>query len=117
MSSVNPLQDFVDSISFWNTGAIHRTNFKMTNLTVSAVHYLDDWQIKLDYTGSPQLNTAGTQYNWVGVLSLLVQWSPIPELKTLLQVDQNGTLTNPADTTQIVTQPTTSTQITLPTTP
>jgi len=114
VSKVNPFTDLWNSLSFWDNGALHRTNFKMTNLSIAAVHYLDDWLIKLDYTGSPQLNTAGTQYSWISTLTLLVQWNPIPELKTQLQVDQNGVLTNPKDTTTTVTQTTTSTAITTP---
>ena len=114
VSQVNPLADIFDSLSFWNQAALHRTNFKMTNLTVALVHYLDDWQIKLGYTGSPQLVTTGSvsQYQWIGTLNLLVQWNPIPELKTQLQWDQNGILTSPKDTAQTTTQTTTSTQIT-----
>ena len=116
VSTVNPAKDILDSLSIWDTAALRRSNFKMSNLTIAAVHYLDDWQIKLSYTGSPQLVTTGSisQYQWQGTLNLLVQWLPIPELKTRLQVDQNGTLTNPKDTAATSTQTTTSTA--LPTT-
>ena len=67
----------------------------MTTLTVGLVHYLDDWQIKLDYTGSPQLQTNVTnpQFQWSGTLTLLVQWYPVPELKTQMNWDKDGTLT------------------------
>jgi lipopolysaccharide assembly outer membrane protein LptD (OstA) len=118
VSEVNPLQDLWDSLSFWDQAALRRTNFKMTNLTVGLVHYLDDWQIKLDYTGSPQLTTTGvSQYQWVSTLTLLVQWNPLPELKKQLIWDQNGTIVTPQETTTIPTQTTTSTAITTPTTP
>jgi hypothetical protein len=66
--------------------------FKMTNLSLSLVHYLDDWQVSLNYSGSPQLNTAGTQWTWVGTMNLVVQWIPVPELKTQVQVDKDGNL-------------------------
>jgi hypothetical protein len=90
LTAVNPLADLWDSISVWDQAALHRTMFKMTNLSVSLVHYLDDWQVSLNYSGSPQLNAAGTQWNWVGTLNLVVQWIPVPELKTQIQVDKDG---------------------------
>jgi hypothetical protein len=90
---VNVLQDLWDSVSFWDQAALKRTSFKMTNLTIGMVHYLDDWQVKLDYTGSPQLKTLSSniqQYQWTGTLTLTVSWYPIPELKTQMQVDDTG---------------------------
>jgi lipopolysaccharide assembly outer membrane protein LptD (OstA) len=89
---VNVFQDLWDSISIWDQAALKRTSFKMTNLTVGMIHYLDDWQVKLDYTGSPQLKTVGSilQYQWTGTLTLTVAWYPIPELKTQMQVDNTG---------------------------
>jgi len=90
---VNPLVDLWDSLCIWDQAALRRTGFKMTTLALGLTHYLDDWQIKLDYSGSPQLNSAGTQYQWTGTMTLLVSWIPIPELKTQANVDKNGILT------------------------
>ncbi len=89
---INVFQDLWDSISFWDQAALKRTSFKMTNLTIGMVHYLDDWQVKLDYTGSPQLQTTNgvQQFQWTGTLTLTVSWYPIPELKTQMQVDNTG---------------------------
>lgn len=89
---VNVFQDLWDSISIWDQAALKRTSFKMTNLTVGLVHYLDDWQVKLDYTGSPQLQTVNNlqQFQWTGTLTLTVSWYPIPELKTQIQQDKTG---------------------------
>lgn len=95
----NPLEDLWQSISFWDAAvqdrtrnSLYQTFFKMTNLTVSLVHYLDDWQVKLDYTGAPQLDTAKKQYDWKGTLNFVVAWYPVPELKTQVQVDKEGNL-------------------------
>jgi hypothetical protein len=91
---VNPAFDLWDAVSVWDQAALRRTGFKMTNLSVGLVHYLDDWQIKLDYSGSPQLSgTANPQFQWAGTLTLLVQWYPVPELKSQLQWDKDGVLT------------------------
>lgn len=91
---VNPLSDLLDSLSIWDQQALHRTGFKMTRLSVALVHYLDDWSVKLDYSGSPQSKTVGnqTQFEWAGTLTILVQWFPVPELKTQMQWDKEGTL-------------------------
>ena len=95
VTPVNPITDLIDAFSVWNQAALRRTGYKMTNLTIGLVHYLDDWQIKLDYTGSPQLQTNVTnpQFQWVGTLTLLVQWYPVPELKTQMNWDKDGVLT------------------------
>lgn len=88
---VNPLSDLADSFSVWDPAALRRTGFKMTSLSLALVHTLDDWQIKLDYSGSPQLGTGSQpQYRWAGTLNLSVQWFPVPELRTQLQVDKDG---------------------------
>jgi hypothetical protein len=91
---VNPVVDLLDALSIWDQKALYRTGFKMTRLSVALVHYLDDWSVKLDYSGSPQLKTVGTQqqFQWSGTLTILVQWFPVPELKTQMQWDKEGTL-------------------------
>jgi hypothetical protein len=100
VATVNPLTDLWDSVSVWDQAALQRTGFKMTQLTVSLVHYLDDWQVSVNYTGSPQLiGTTNPTYQWQGTLTLLVQWYPLPELKTQLQVDPYGNLTSPKTNT------------------
>jgi hypothetical protein len=96
VTSVDFLGDVVDSLSFWDDTARRRAGFKMGTLSVGLVHYLEDWQIKLDYSGSPQLvGTTTPQFEWTGTLSLLVQWYPVPELKTQMTWDRDGTLTIP----------------------
>ncbi len=96
LTAVNPVTDLIDSLSVWDEAALRRGGFKMNTLTVGLVHYLSDWQIKLDYSGSPQLSTGtNRRFEWSGTLSLLVQWYPVPELKTQLNVDRTGVLTIP----------------------
>ena len=65
----------------------------MTNLNLEITHYLDDWFIQLSYAASPQLSTTNNaQYQWVGTLTFLVQWYPVPEMKTNIQYDKDGNL-------------------------
>lgn len=94
LTPLNPIADLWDAFSVWDQSALRRTSFKMTNLSLALVHYLDDWQIKLDYSGAPQLQGSGSnqQFEWKGTLTLLVQWYPVPELKTQMQWDKEGTL-------------------------
>jgi len=96
LTAVNPITDLIDSLSVWDDAALRRGGFKMSTLNVGLVHYLSDWQIKLDYSGSPQLSTGtNRRFQWSGTLSLLVQWYPVPELKTQLNWDRTGVLTIP----------------------
>ncbi|MEI8092729.1 MAG: hypothetical protein WCG80_00795 [Spirochaetales bacterium] len=95
IQSVNFLTDVWDSLSFWDDVARHRAGFKMSSLSVSLVHYLEDWQLKIAYSGSPQLAGTKPQFQWTGTLSVTAQWLPVPELKTQLQWDKDGKLSIP----------------------
>jgi lipopolysaccharide assembly outer membrane protein LptD (OstA) len=81
--TVNPLVDLFDSFSFWNIGKRFDSNFKLRSLSISAVQHLHDWDLTIQYQGSPQLTTVSgaLQYNWSSTLAIQVQWVAVPEVK------------------------------------
>ena len=93
-SQLSPFTDLFDSFNFFNTADRQQSNFKMKSISLSLVHHLGDWDLSIQYTGSPQLvagaNGAST-YNWTPTLSIAVQWKPVPELKSNIAYQQ-GTL-------------------------
>ncbi len=93
-SQLSPFSDLVDSFNFFSTAARSRSNFKMKSVSLSLVHHLGDWDLSVQYTGSPQLVYASngtTSYQWTPTLSIAVQWKPVPELKSNIAYQQ-GTL-------------------------
>jgi lipopolysaccharide assembly outer membrane protein LptD (OstA) len=80
----NPLIDLLDSFRFDNEELRKKSGFKLKSLSFKAVHYLGDWNATLGIDLNPYLNTTVTpkRYQFNTSVSFLVQWSPIPEIKT-----------------------------------
>ena len=53
------------------------------------MHHLGDWDLSYTYKGYPELDSSGQrpEWDWKSEFCILVQWNPIPELKT--QVRKN----------------------------
>jgi hypothetical protein len=56
------------------------------------VHHLHDWDLTLRYEGKPLLETQASKpvYTWSDSFSILLQWIPIPELRSNLKADKDG---------------------------
>jgi lipopolysaccharide assembly outer membrane protein LptD (OstA) len=80
----NPLIDLLDSFRFDNENLRKKSGFKLKSLSFKAVHYLGDWNATLGIDLTPYLNTAISpkRYQYNTAVSFLVQWVPIPEIKT-----------------------------------
>ena len=83
LNALNPFVDIVKSFNFFNTQDRIESFFNLKSLSISAVHHLRDWDLTVEYSGTPKpanidgLNTI----EWSGELSIFVQWKPIPEFK------------------------------------
>ncbi len=91
-SEVNPLVDLLRSFNFFNTSDRFLSSFKLRSLSLKAVHHLHDWDVTLEYQGSPQLQTIGgvPQYAWTPAFAIQVQWVPVPEVRTRMYQDTTG---------------------------
>ncbi len=75
--------DILDSITLWNRANREQTFFKLQSIELSAIHDLSDWELRVNYSGGPELDTidAVSSYRWSGVLTVLVRWKSIEELR------------------------------------
>ncbi|HKK48702.1 MAG TPA: hypothetical protein VJ932_06365 [Alkalispirochaeta sp.] len=81
--------DLVDSLRIFNRDRRETALFKLDTLDVAAVHDMEDWELRLRYTGGPELDTDAQlpTYQWRGVLSVVLRWRPIPELRRAIEVE------------------------------
>ena len=90
---VNPLTDLLESYNFWDVADRYRSGFKIRTLSFKIVHHLHDWDLTVEYQGSPQLATLASgkrQYQWTPTFSIFVQWIPVPEIKSRIRQDSTG---------------------------
>jgi lipopolysaccharide assembly outer membrane protein LptD (OstA) len=80
----NPLADLARSFNFFDRAEREASFFNVQTLKVSATHRLGDWDVVLSYTGRPALSEESTppRYEWDTEFSIVVQWRPLPELKS-----------------------------------
>jgi len=89
---INPLTDLLKSFNFFNTQDRRDSAFKLKSIVVDMVHHMHDWDLTLSYQGKPELQTVAgrTKYIWSDSFSILLQWTPIPELRSKLTRDEDG---------------------------
>ena len=86
------IPDLIDSLRLFDREARERTHFNLQEIRVRAVHDLQDWELSATYSGAPELVGSGAsrRYEWNGVLSLLVRWRPISELRRNIIIDDGA---------------------------
>lgn len=90
----NFFEDLVNGLNLFDRDTREDSLFKMDSLQFSAIHDLQDWELKITYSGRPELNSTGPQerYEWRSLLAFVLRWRPISELRRSVQVDQDGTI-------------------------
>jgi len=88
VSKLNVVEDLLKSFNFFNTDDRLESNFNLHNLSFSLVHYMHDWQLNMQYKGSPELNE--DRYTWRSEFSIFVQWNPVPEIKKQIDGTDEG---------------------------
>ncbi len=86
---VNPVDDLIKSFNFFNTNDRYESFFKLKLIEFKAIHHLHDWDLTLDYTGEPKVFTedsGNSKWKWDSKLTILMQWNPIPEIKTDISI-------------------------------
>ncbi len=89
---VNPVVDLLRSFNFFDINDRYSSAFNLQSLSLEAIHHLEDWDLTLKYDGKPVLSSeSGTlQYEWENSFSILLQWIPIPELRSNIRSDSTG---------------------------
>jgi lipopolysaccharide assembly outer membrane protein LptD (OstA) len=89
---VNPFTDLLKSFNFFNIDDRKASAFKLKNIVVDMVHHMHDWDLTLRYEGKPLLQTVAGRpsYTWSDSFSVLLQWTPIPEMRSKVTGDDEG---------------------------
>jgi hypothetical protein len=84
---VKLLEDLFNSFNFFDTAARKQSAFNLQSIRVDLTHYLHDWNLMLSYEGKPVLDEKAVprQYEWGSTFSVILQWVPIPELRSNVQ--------------------------------
>jgi len=89
---VNVFEDILKAFSIWDRSALKSALFKMKGLSVTATHYMEDWDLVFEYKGGPELNTSSSPYSYefVSSFTLLLTWKAIPQITTSIIKDDDG---------------------------
>jgi hypothetical protein len=96
-SWVNPLDDLLRSFNFFNNDDRTRSGFKIQTFSLKAVQHFPDWDVSVEYQGSPQLvafTEGGFQKvhtTWVPTFSIQVQWNSVAEVKSNIHQEAGST--------------------------
>ncbi len=93
LAPVNPFIDLLRSFNFFNPEDRILSAFKLRNISLQAVHHLRDWDLSLTYEGRPNLFSASSgqlQYRWENTLIILLQWVPLPPVRSRVWLDTTG---------------------------
>jgi len=97
---VNPLTDLWQSFNFSNNDDRRRSGFKIQTLSLKVVQHFPDWDVSVQYQGSPQLITRtapfSQQYEWSPTFAIQVQWNGVSEVKSNIHQDYTGSPTVPS---------------------
>ncbi|HTX72781.1 MAG TPA: hypothetical protein VMC79_08130 [Rectinemataceae bacterium] len=94
----NFLQDLMDSLSIWDTAALHRGLFKLKSLSFKMLHDLEDWDLSIEASVSPVLNSQSTNYVLDASVSFLLTWKDLSEIKSQVKYDSQGISTGSSQT-------------------
>ena len=86
---VNPFDDLLKSFNFFDTNSRYESFFKLKSIECKAIHHLHDWDLTLEYSGEPKLYTPDSgsrEWRWDSKLTILMQWNPIPEIKSDISI-------------------------------
>ncbi|MCF7939498.1 MAG: hypothetical protein K9L68_12935 [Spirochaetales bacterium] len=86
----NIVSDIIRSFNFFRPEDRYDSPFNLQRIEVGLIHHLDDWDLEINYIGEPQLNTQESVYEWIPTLSILLQWKPVPEIKSEFEADESG---------------------------
>ena len=91
---VNPFDDLLKSFNFFDNGkSRYESFFKLKSLDFKAVHHLSDWDLTVEYSGSPNIyypDSGIPEWKWNSELTVMMQWNPIPEIKSVVNIKDDN---------------------------
>ncbi len=70
--------DLLRSFNIFNTQDRLDSQFDMDRFDLALVHHLRNWDLTIEYSGWPALDSAASAYEWKSEFSLFVKWNPLP---------------------------------------
>lgn len=90
----NGFGDLLRSFNFFNIEDRRESDFNLKRVDVDATHYLGDWVLTFRYSGVPEQvegDDGRDRFEWQREFAIFLEWMPIPELNTDIQVtDDDG---------------------------
>jgi hypothetical protein len=90
----NGFADLARSFNFFNIEDRRESDFNLKRVDIEAVHYLGDWVLTFEYAGLPEQvegDDGRDRFEWRREFAVFLEWKPIPELNTDVQVtDEDG---------------------------
>ncbi len=74
----NFFTDLAKSFNFFNPEQRRESQFNMDRIGLALVHHLRNWDLSIEYSGWPALDSSGTNYRWKSEFDLFVKWNPLP---------------------------------------
>jgi len=74
----NFFEDLLKSFNVFNIQDRRDSQFNMDRFDLSLVHHLRSWDLSIEYSGWPALDSGSDQYRWKSEFNLFVKWNPLP---------------------------------------
>ena len=87
----NLFLDLLNSFRFDDEELRKISGFKMKSFRISLNQYLGDWNAILNWTVSPEQVKGSREFEMNNVVSFLVQWAPINEIKSDISYNKKNT--------------------------
>jgi hypothetical protein len=84
LEPVNPIEDIISSFNFFDSTGEARKNalFKLKSLSLTATHYLSDWDLAMKFSVSPVLEETSIEYTFKPTFSLTLAWRDVSQIKS-----------------------------------
>jgi hypothetical protein len=81
---VNPMEDLLKSFNFFDpTGEDRRESlFKLKSLSITATHFLHDWDLAATFSASPVLDAETLEYYFKTNFALALSWRSVSQIKS-----------------------------------
>lgn len=79
--------DLMKSFNILSPGQEDRydSSFNLEKINLKLIHHLREWDLTLNYTGTPSLEDS--KYVWDSEFSVFLKWNPIPQIQTDIQYE------------------------------
>ena len=84
LEALNPFEDILQSFNFFDPSGEARKNalFKLKALSVTATHYMDDWDLAMKFSASPVLDESSLEYTFKPTFSITLAWRAVSQIKS-----------------------------------